>query len=219
MRNDITAGICVSAVIHAAAFFGGYVWPTSPTRKSPPPPKEVVQLIDLPRVEPDDPEPAPPTDEPANPMDFAPPSQIDRPQLVTDTSAFTQRLQPPPPDSVKAISGIVTVPENRDPRQWNTGTIFDPASLDQQPVARVKPAPQYPFEMKRNGTSGEVVVDFIVDTSGNVQNAYALRSTQREFEQPAVQAVGKWKFKPGRKGGRAVNTHMQVPIVFTLSPD
>ena len=43
--------------------------------------------------------------------------------------------------------------------------------------------------------------------------------SQREFESAAVQAVSKWKFKPGRKGGRAVNTHMQVPIVFTLNED
>ena len=35
--------------------------------------------------------------------------------------------------------------------------------------------------------------------------------------QVAIQAVGKWTFRPGRKGGRAVNTRMQVPIVFSLN--
>ena len=35
----------------------------------------------------------------------------------------------------------------------------------------------------------------------------------------AVQAVSKWKFRPGRKNGHAVFTHMQVPIVFTLNED
>jgi hypothetical protein len=29
----------------------------------------------------------------------------------------------------------------------------------------------------------------------------------------------KWKFKPGRKSGRDVPTHMQVPIVFTLNEE
>ena len=62
-------------------------------------------------------------------------------------------------------------------------------------------------------------MDFLVDTNGDVQNAYAIRSSQREFEAAAVQAVSKWKFKPGRKGGRDVITHMQVPIVFTLNED
>jgi RNA polymerase sigma factor (sigma-70 family) len=33
----------------------------------------------------------------------------------------------------------------------------------------------------------------------------------------AVEAVGNWKFEPGHKGGREVNTHMQAPIVFSLN--
>jgi protein TonB len=73
--------------------------------------------------------------------------------------------------------------------------------------------------MRRAGIAGEVLVDFIVDSNGDVRNAYAVRSSQREFEAAAVQAVSKWKFRPGKKGGRNVNTHMQVPIVFTLNEE
>jgi hypothetical protein len=29
--------------------------------------------------------------------------------------------------------------------------------------------------------------------------------------------VTRWKFKPGRKGGRAVSTRMQVPIIFHVT--
>ena len=35
----------------------------------------------------------------------------------------------------------------------------------------------------------------------------------------AVRAVSKWKFKPGRRGGKAVNTRMSVPIVFNLDSE
>lgn len=38
-----------------------------------------------------------------------------------------------------------------------------------------------------------------------------------QFEAAAVEAVSQWKFAAGQKGGRKVNTHMQVPIVFTLN--
>jgi protein TonB len=34
-----------------------------------------------------------------------------------------------------------------------------------------------------------------------------------------VQAVSKWKFRPGKKGGRNVNTKMQVPIVFSITEE
>jgi protein TonB len=97
--------------------------------------------------------------------------------------------------------------------------VFDISKLDQQPVARFQARPQYPFEMRRAGIAGEVLVDFIVDSNGDVRNAYAVRSSQREFEAAAVQAVSKWKFRPGKKNGRNVNTHMQVPIVFTLNEE
>ena len=40
-----------------------------------------------------------------------------------------------------------------------------------------------------------------------------------ELDEKAIDAVRQWKFKPGRKGGRDVPTHMQVPIVFTLNEE
>jgi protein TonB len=44
-----------------------------------------------------------------------------------------------------------------------------------------------------------------------------MNSTHREFDFPAVQAVSKWKFKPGRRGGHVVNTRMSVPIQFNIT--
>lgn len=55
------------------------------------------------------------------------------------------------------------------------------------------------------------------DTNGNVQNARAIRSTRHEFESAAVEAVSKWKFTPGRIGGKNVNTRLQTPLVFKLN--
>jgi len=95
--------------------------------------------------------------------------------------------------------------------------VFDISKLDQIPQARFRTPPQYPFEMRRAGIAGEVLVEFLVDTEGDVQNAFAARSSQKEFEAAAVQAVMKWKFRPGRKSGQNVVTRMQVPIVFTLN--
>jgi RNA polymerase sigma factor (sigma-70 family) len=73
------------------------------------------------------------------------------------------------------------------------------------------------FEGRDYADVGAKLVDFVVDTNGDVKDARAIRSSQQEFEAAAVQAVSKWKFKPGKKGGRDVLTHMQVPIVFTLA--
>ena len=95
--------------------------------------------------------------------------------------------------------------------------VYDISKLDQPPRPKFQARPQYPRELRQAGISGQVVVDFIVDKDGNVRNAYAVNSTQKEFEASAVGAVSQWKFSPGRKDGRDVNTHKQVPIVFSLN--
>jgi periplasmic protein TonB len=73
--------------------------------------------------------------------------------------------------------------------------------------------------MRQLGITGEVTVDFIVDPKGYVRNVTAVHSSQREFEESACAAVSKWVFRPGKKVGRPVFVHMQVPIVFTLNAE
>jgi TonB family protein len=86
--------------------------------------------------------------------------------------------------------------------------------LDRRPKVVSQAAPEFPFELARSGYRGEVLVDFIVDKEGNVVRAGVLKSTHPDFEAPAVEAVLKWKFKPGIKDGHPVYVHMAVPVVF-----
>ena len=99
------------------------------------------------------------------------------------------------------------------------GNIFDLAQLDNKPEARVRIKPVYPFEMRRSGLKGEVVVGFIVDSTGEVRDPYIVRSSNPGFEEAALQAVLKWKFKPGKKGGVAVNTRVAQPLSFSLNAE
>ena len=94
--------------------------------------------------------------------------------------------------------------------------VFDINKLDQIPEPVYRPQPTYPYEMRKQGISGQAVVQFIVEKNGSVSNAFAVSSSQREFEAPAVQAVSRWRFKPGRRGGQTVRTRMEIPIVFSL---
>ena len=77
-------------------------------------------------------------------------------------------------------------------------------------------APDYPLAMKHGGIEGSVVVEFDVDRSGQVVGIRVLRSTHREFEEPTLRAVLKWRFEPGRRNGKAVPFRMQVPVDFHL---
>lgn len=75
----------------------------------------------------------------------------------------------------------------------------------------------YPPEMKNAGIAGEVTVEFVVDHTGRVQNTGAAKSSRREFEAAAVEAVSGWKFLPRVQNGRAVDSRMTVPIVFAAT--
>lgn len=215
MRRDLIIGLFVSALLH------GGVWGTSfiKSEPKPPPPEEpmpTIELMEMPELDIEPEEIISEGDAPDEPMEFAPPMQTDVPQIV-QVDSFVQPIQPPPPESMKPNTGVVSIPTARQTGLGKGIEVFDISKLDQAPVPRFRARPQYPFEMRRAGIEGTVIVEFIVDTKGDARNAFAVRSTQREFEQAAVQAVNKWKFRPGRKGGRAVNTRMQVPIVFTLN--
>ncbi len=95
--------------------------------------------------------------------------------------------------------------------------IFNPDMLDQMPRATFQPAPRFPAEMRRQVTQATVMVEFIVNDRGTVEQARVIDTTYRGFEAAAVDGVSRWRFKPGIKGGRPVNTRLRVPLVFTVS--
>jgi periplasmic protein TonB len=90
---------------------------------------------------------------------------------------------------------------------------------DTQPSPIIRVQPVYPPDLARKGITGEVFVDFIVDTQGNVAEAVVSPESENapwQFRYSAIVAVWQWKFKPGLKDGVAVNTRVKVPLTFHL---
>lgn len=217
MNRDLIIGIVVSLALHAT-FLGAF------NRKAPPPPKLVEQDEELVQFE------MPPLDEEVEeqveelvdetPVEniMAPPSLVDLPSVVP-VDAFTQPIQPPPPPGFVAAKGAINIPVTKPGANFGKGisNLFNIGDLDQQPVARVRQAPTYPYDMRRAGINGTVVVEFIINTDGDVIQTQVVRSSHREFEMPALQAVQKWKFKPGRKGGRVVNVRASQLLEFNAT--
>lgn len=216
MRRDLIIAILVSALVH------GGLWATSFMNFAPKAKKVVedeptIELMEMPKLDPEEPDPLDADEPPPEKMEFVPPTQADVPQVVPP-DAFVQQLQPPPPEGIKPSAGVIAIPKGIVGGLGKGVQVFDIKDLDQQPVVRANAPVNYPFEMKRAGIEGEVVVEFIVDVEGNVRNPFVVRSTQREFDSAALQSIVKWKFKPGRKGGKNVNTaRVQLPIRFTIN--
>ena len=92
--------------------------------------------------------------------------------------------------------------------------VFSLSDLDQAPRVMFQPAPEYPAALRKQKLDGSVQVLFMVDKSGHVEGPIVQKSTHPAFEQPALQAVKRWRFEPGKRNGEAVPFRMRVPITF-----
>ena len=214
MNKDLIIGVVISLAVHLTAMnpWAGKAQPPKRAEKQ----KEEVVQFEMPELEKEKDEKVEELQDDVVENQLAPPSLVDVPSVTI--TEFAQPLQPPPPPGMTPSKGAINIPVTKPGANFGKGLkdLFDINNLDQKPIARVQPGPQYPYEMSRAGISGDVVVEFIINASGDVIQTQVIKSSHREFEVPAMQAVQKWKFKPGRKGGRAVSTRVSQLIEFNL---
>ena len=96
-------------------------------------------------------------------------------------------------------------------------TAFELTEVDQPPrVLRAVP-PQYPFAAKRNNIEGRVVLRFVVDAQGDAQEPEVSEADPPGvFDDAAIKAVLRYKFKPAVKDGENVDCIVKLPISFTI---
>lgn len=218
-RLLVVTAVLVSAGLHAALILG-----IGPPRKkavstAPTDSEKIIRLAipDLKELE--EPEPVP-TDSNTPPVDLSVivPMQADLPGLPQPNDFvqqlnFASLLEQPDFSNLK----VYVIPEHmrsgtRIAEQ--IGKIFNLSDLDRVPEPVLQPAPQFPFAMRREANTGTVMVEFIVDVNGGVLDPMVRSSTHSGFDDAALSGVSRWKFKPGFKAGRKVNTRMRVPIIF-----
>lgn len=100
---------------------------------------------------------------------------------------------------VLAMSGVTVVHAAIDP-----------------PVPVRMVSPDYPYELKRDGVEGVVMLSFEVTEKGDVVDPKVLKSSNPRFAQPALDAIVKWKFKPARKDGVPVKIRIAIPLQFKI---
>jgi protein TonB len=212
-----TAGLALSVGLHTAIFFGlsGEEAPAPVAAKA----QEQVVQIEMPPLPQEEPEQQPEELVEAQPVEsVAVPQLMEVPQMVT-LNEFTQQvdLRPQTVDANALRQMAIPVNHGRGGTgNGKFGDVFKLSDLDRIPQAVSQAAPQFPQNIGPEITKGRVLIGFIVDAEGNVLEPRVIESTQREFERPAVNAVARWKFRPGMKGGRKVATRMEVPINFEL---
>ena len=84
------------------------------------------------------------------------------------------------------------------------------------PALLYKVEPEYSEEARKAKYQGTVVLRVVIDASGRAVNAEVVRSLGLGLDEKAMEAVRKWKFRPGYKDGKPVAVVAQIEVNFRL---
>jgi TonB family protein len=84
------------------------------------------------------------------------------------------------------------------------------------PALLSKVEPEYSEEARKAKYQGTVMLYVEIDANGRAQNMRVLHSLGLGLDEKAMDAVRKWRFKPGTKDGRPVTVIATVEVNFRL---
>ena len=160
-------------------------------RFQPPPPKQ-KQEIPKPKAK-KVPIPDPTPDEPE-------PIRIDEPEPDIDM-----------PEVDDIVFGIPDAPPAAEPE----GPIHVGGDV-QAPTKINAPQPQYTEIARKARIQGVVIVQAIVNKTGDVTNVKVLKGLPMGLEEEAVKAIKRWKFEPATLNGKPVDVYYNLTVNFRL---
>jgi protein TonB len=116
----------------------------------------------------------------------------------------------------------------RDAAKVAAPAVSDPGTagaLNDQPLVEARadaaslnnPRPPYPLAARRRGFEGRVLLSAHVRDDGTCIEVRLRQSSGHALlDHAALGAVSRWRFVPARRGDRAVDSWVTVPIVFRL---
>ncbi|MBQ0155499.1 MAG: energy transducer TonB [Bacteroidales bacterium] len=77
---------------------------------------------------------------------------------------------------------------------------------------------KYPADCQRSGIQGRVIVSFVVNKDGTIQNVEVIRSVHKSLDAEAVRVVKSMPaWSPGEQQGSKVRSKFQLPVFFRLA--
>ena len=96
----------------------------------------------------------------------------------------------------------------------------EPVPADQvpyPPVPITRVLPVYPIAARYREIQGRVVLQAIIDRSGQVEDSIKVVDSVPMFDDAAIAALRQWRFTPGRdREGHPVRVLIEVPLRFAL---
>ncbi len=96
------------------------------------------------------------------------------------------------------------------------GGVFRVGGGVSAPVAIHRVEPEYSEEARKAKFQGTVVLSIVIDEQGVPRNFRVVRPLGLGLDEKAIEAVQKWRFRPGQKEGRPVAVIATVEVNFRL---
>lgn len=84
------------------------------------------------------------------------------------------------------------------------------------PALLFKVEPEYSEEARKAKFQGTVVLYVVVDEKGNPRDLRVVRPLGLGLDEKAIEAVQKWRFRPGQLGGKPVSVAATIEVNFRL---
>jgi TonB family protein len=94
--------------------------------------------------------------------------------------------------------------------------IFSVGNGTTAPSVLSKVDPEYSEEARKAKYSGTVTLSIVVNTDGRAENIRVVKSLGMGLDEKAIEAVQKWRFKPGANKGAPVRVGAQIEVNFRL---
>ena len=123
------------------------------------------------------------------------------PSIKKITQAIAASSNPSVPKGGRATQALKALPEQEHA----------------QPTYALNPPPDYPITLRQRGIEGTVWLRVRVDRSGLPEKIILFKTSgYRLFDESALRAVARWRFRPARSNGQHIASWVEFPVRFIL---
>jgi protein TonB len=225
-KQKRTGGTLVSFIFHTLVITGAVIGTLHAKEELDKPKQEKVEFVQVKKDEP------PPKEEPKPPppdvvMKAPPPkgfqvltAPIKIPDVLPDID-LSKKVTNEEDFSGKGVAGgIAKGVVGGTPQPVNAEQTYFEFQVEKQVQAMPgNTAPRYPDMLRSANVEGEVLAQFVVDTTGraDMSSFKVLKETHALFTQAVKTALPNMKFYPAEVGGRKVKQLVQMPFQFNLT--
>ena len=226
-KQKTTGGLIFSGVVHAILITGAVYGTLQAKEGLEKPKQEKVEFVEMKKKD----EPPPPKEEPKpipKELVAAPPppkgfqvltAPIKVPDVLPDID-LSKKVTDEADFSGKGVAGGIAKGVVGGTAPVNTDQPYFEFQVEKQvQTASGSPQPRYPDMLKSANIEGEVLAQFVVDTTGRAEMGTfkVLKSSHDGFTQSVRNVLPNMRFYAAEIGGRKVKQMVQQPFTFALT--